>query len=235
MPVEINEQMSFPFWHNFMSTMPPRILDRCKTGGERGARGRKRKQAKDRLRHDPEHSFGANEKSDKIEPGFVLMGSTADSNNCSVSQDDLETKNIVAGYTVLQAAWTACIGRNISADRAVLQTCGIRGIKKAAKSGLELQFAGNDARFDHCNAVCDSNLFYPIHSDESNRYASMLWNASSHIAVSCSARGDRNLSLIGKAEQSRHLFGRPWLDDNVGKMTCKPFVAPFRLQASSLS
>src|ERR1700730_5419818 len=157
MPVEINEQMSFSLWHNFMSKMAAcslkrevirdlhsrrkksfqenllnrsrRILDRCKTRGDRGARRRKRKQSKDRLRHDPEHSFGADEKSDKIKTGLVLMGSTADSNNCSVGQDDLETKNIVAGYTVLQAAWTARIGRNISADRAVLQTCGIWGIK----------------------------------------------------------------------------------------------------------
>ena len=129
------------------------------------------------------------------------MSSSADSNDGAIGQNDLETQDVMPGHTVFQAARAACIGCNVSTDRAVLQARRIRWIKEPTISHLALQIARNHARLDDGHAVRDRDLFDPVHSGQREGDPTLYGNAPAHISVPGPACGDRNLPLVCEAKQ----------------------------------
>ncbi len=154
-----------------------------KTGRKDGPDRRPRQQAQSRFGDDAEQAFRAGEKSDQIKSRFVFMGAPAHPRHGAVGQHDLESEDVVAGHAVFQTARTARIGRDVSADAAILQTRRIRRVKKSLVPRGLLQMSGDHPRFDHGDEVLRAHLFDPVHPRGREHDAAAHRNTTAHVAV----------------------------------------------------
>ena len=111
------------------------------------------------------------------------MGAPPDPRHGAVGQHDFEPEDVVAGHAVFQTARTARIGRDVSADAAILQTRRIRWVKKSLVPRGLLQTSGDHPRLDHSDEVLRAQLFDPVHPRGREHDAAAHRNAPAHVAV----------------------------------------------------
>ena len=111
------------------------------------------------------------------------MGAPPHPRHRAVGQHDLESEDVVAGHTVFQTARTARIGRDVSADAAILQARRIRRVKKSLVPRGLLQMSSDYPRFDHGDEVLRAHLFDPVHQRRREHDAAAHRNTTAHVAV----------------------------------------------------
>ncbi len=66
---------------------------------------------------------------DQVEAGFVLVHTAAGSQDFTVGQHHFQADDVIACDAILQTAWAACVGSDVSANRAIFHARGVRWIK----------------------------------------------------------------------------------------------------------
>src|SRR5207253_9125718 len=100
-----------------------------------------------------QHAFGPGKKAGEIKAGLVLVRSAADSNHRAISENDLETENIIAGDPIFEAARAAGVGGDIAANERISAAGRIRWIEQPALLDRRLQPPRNDAWLDDSDEI----------------------------------------------------------------------------------
>ena len=161
----------------------------------------------------------------QIEARLVLVGSTTESGHRSIGQHHLECHHVIPGHPILEAARPTGIGGDVAPDGAISPTGRIRRIVKPLTLHGLLQRCGHHAGLHHRHEIRRADFEDPIHSRHGKGDAAVHRNTPAHIAMSCPARGHRNLVLRGKGEDSRHRLHRSRQGHRLGQVRCKPLVA----------
>src|SRR3954464_6926567 len=97
----------------------------------RGRRLRRRQKLKCGFGDDAEHTFRAAHQAGEIEPYYILDSLSAGANDFARGCNYLEAQDMMLCHTVLRRTHSAGIFSNVSADKAVFITCGVRSKHQA--------------------------------------------------------------------------------------------------------
>ena len=120
------------------------------------------------LGDDAERSLAADEELEQGEPRDVLDPRTAEFDRPAVGEDDGHAEDVVRRHSVLHAAQTAGVRRDIAADRAELVRRGIRRVPEAVfgGGGLDLGVEGPGLDDGHAGRGVDRDVAHPVEADD---------------------------------------------------------------------
>ena len=127
------------------------------------------------------------------------MNAPANAKHITAHQNDLKTGNVIAGNAIFEAARSARIGSNVSANGAMFEACRIGWIKQFLLAGRAFQLSRNHSGLNDCNCIVKTYFSDSIHPRERERDPLPNWDATADIAIPGSAPGYRNLILVSKS------------------------------------
>ena len=161
-----------------------------------------------RFRHHAEQAFGTDKQAGEIEPGFVLMGASAQLDDGAAGQDDFQTEDKIAGDAVFEAARAAGVGGDVAADAAIGAAGRIGRIVKALLFHRFLQGLQDDAGLDDRDKIAGVDFLDAVHAGQGEDNAAARRDASADVAEARPARGDGDAVAAGKAQEQRDRIRR---------------------------
>ena len=152
------------------------------------------------------------------------MATRAGAKNVAVGEDDFEAHDITTGDAVLQAAWAAGVGGDVSTQGAFLEGGGIGRVIPADVVGGVLEIDRNHAGLDDGESVGGVELEDLGHTGYGEGDAPLDGNTTADVADSSAAGGDGDAVLVGVAEDVGNIFGAFREDDEVGEVGGIPLV-----------
>jgi len=152
------------------------------------------------------------------------VGSTAESYNGAIGEDNLESEDIVSGDSVFEAAGATCIGGDISPESGFFEAGGIRGIEKVSAGCGRAELGCDYPRLDDSEAVFCRNFKNPIHFYKGENQSTPNGDAATYITSTGPAGGDRNSVTICESEDFGNLGCVSWEGDGRGKGGSHPGV-----------
>ena len=135
------------------------------------------------------------------------MHTSAGAQDIAIREHDLEADDVMTRHAVLETARAAGIGRNVSADGAIIQTRWVGRIKQPLRADRRLQLAGDHTRLDDRHGVLETDFLDAVHPRERERDSPSHRHATAHVTKAGAARGHGNLVFGSKTQQAADLLG----------------------------